>query len=182
MISESVARRYVKALFQAAREDGQADALAPLLQGLQGLYHGNDALRAALTNPRLTDAVKRAVVLRLVGDNPPLLLPRFVDLLLAKRRIEVLRHAGSIYQKLLDQAAGVCHAQVVAAFPLGPEQEQQLAALLSRQLGASVTIESRVDPAVIGGLSVKVGDLLIDGTIRRRLEQLRERVTGVRAQ
>lgn len=181
MISESVARRYVKALFQAAQEGGQADALAPLLQGLQSLYHGNDALRAALSNPRLPDANKRAVVLKLVGDNPPDLLERFVSLLLAKRRIEVLRHAGSVYQELLDEAAGVRHAQVVAAFPLGKEQEQQLADLLSRQLGAAITVESRVDPAVIGGLSVKVGDLLIDGTIRRRLEQLREKVTGTRA-
>lgn len=170
----------MKALFQAAREDGQAEALAPLLQGLQALYHGHPELRAALMNPRLPDARKQAVLLGLVGDTPPDLLQRFLALLLAKRRVEVLRHAGSVYSELLDQAAGVRHAQVVAAFPLAAEQTQQLADLLSRQLGASVTIESRVDPAVIGGLSVKVGDLLIDGTIRRRLEQLRERVTGGR--
>lgn len=180
MISESVARRYIKSLFEVAREEKQADALAPVLQGLQSLYLERADLRAVLMNPRLPDARKRAVLLGLVGDNPPELLQRFLDLLLAKRRIDVLRYAGLVYQELLDEAAGVRHAQVVAAFPLDQAQERQLGEVLSRKLGATVTVESRVDPAVIGGLMVKVGDLLIDGTIRRRLEQLRDRVTGAR--
>ena len=181
MISESIARRYVRAVFGVASDSGQAEALAPLLQGLEGLFRGHDDLRAMLSNPRLPDAKKHSVLLRLLGDEAPDLLQRFLTLLLDKRRIDVLRYAGSLYRELLDEAAGLRHARVVTALPLGAQQEQQLIEMLSRRLDCKITVESHVDPEVIGGVSVKVGDLLIDGTIRRRLEELRARVTGARA-
>ncbi|MEI6499846.1 MAG: ATP synthase F1 subunit delta [Armatimonadota bacterium] len=181
MISESVARRYVKAVFGVASDSGQAEALAPLLQELEELFRGHDDLRAVLSNPRLPDARKQSLLLRLLGEDAPDLLQRFLTLLVDKRRIDVLRYAGSLYHELLDEAAGVRHARVVTALPLGAQQEQALVDVLSRQLDCTITVESRVDPEVIGGVSVRVGDLLIDGTLRRRLEELRVKVTGARA-
>lgn len=178
MISESVARRYIKALFSVAGESGQGDVLGQLLPPLQELYRGHEGLRAVLNNPRLTDAKKHDVVLKLLGVPAPELLRRFLDLLLQKRRIGVLAHAGSIFTELQDEAAGVRHAAVVAALPMSETQEQRLAEVLSKHLGCRVITEVRVDPAVIGGVAVQVGDLLIDGTIRRRLEELRERFSG----
>jgi F-type H+-transporting ATPase subunit delta len=181
MISESVAKRYVKALFGAASGSGEAEALAPLLTGLQGLYQSNKDLRNALANPRLPEDRKRAVLLRLAGEDAPALLQRFLSLLLAKRRIEVLGLAGSLYTQLVEAAAGVRHASVVTALPLTADQEQRLIETLSTQFGCQITLESSVDPAIIGGVAVKVGDVLIDGSIRHRLEQLREKVAGARA-
>lgn len=180
MISESVARRYVKALFGVATDSGQAAALAPLLADLEALFRSHDGLRAALTNPRLPEVKKRAVLVQLLGGQTPDLLERFLTLLLAKRRIEVLRFAGSLYRELSEEAAGIRHARVTSALPLSAAQEQALAAVLARQLDCRITIQTQVDPEVIGGVAVKIGDLLIDGTIRRRLEEVRARVTGAR--
>lgn len=178
MIRETVAKRYVKALFGAASDSGEAETLASTLTGLQGLFQSNKDLRSALVNPRLPDERKRAVLLRLAGEDAPVLLQRFLTLLLAKRRIEVLGLAGSLYTQLVEAAAGVRHASVVTALPLTADQEQRLVDTLAKQFGCQITLQSSVDPAIIGGVAVKVGDILIDGSIRHRLEQLREQVAG----
>lgn len=176
MISETVTRRYVKALFQAAAARGQSGALAPLLSGLQELWLERGDLRAALLSPRLPLERKRALLLRLVGGEAPELMQRFLVLLLEKRRIEVLTAAGTVYAELEDEANGVRHAQVTSAMELTPDQERRLAETLSRTLEAQIVLTPKVDPAVIGGLMVRVGDVLIDGTVRARLRAVRERL------
>lgn len=180
MISETVATRYVKALLSVAAESGTAEGLAAPLRTLQALFLGHEELRAVLSNPRLPDERKRAVLLRVLGEDVPALLERFLDLLLRKRRLDVLAHAGSLYRELLDEAAGLQHAEVVTAFPLAPEDQERLAAALSARLQAQVLVEARVDPELIGGLAVKVGDVLVDGTISRRLREMRRRLSGQR--
>lgn len=178
MISETVTRRYVKALFGAAQASGQVAAVAPYLTGLQELWLAQDELRASMMSPRLPVEKKRSVLKRLIGDTAPTLVQRFVSLLLDKGRIEVLAGGGTIYNELQDEAAGVRHAHVLSAVPLSAEQQQRLIETLSQSLQAQIVISSAVDPDVIGGLRVRVGDVLIDGTIRRRLEGLRKQLAG----
>ncbi|MEN6304143.1 MAG: ATP synthase F1 subunit delta [Armatimonadia bacterium] len=178
MISETVTRRYVKALFEAAQATGQVAALAPYLTGLQDLWLSRDDLRATMLSPRLPVDKKRSVLMRLIGDGAPTLMQRFLGLLLDKRRIEVLAASGTIYDELQDEAAGVRHAHVVSAVPLSADQQQRLTETLSESLQAQIVVSSAVDPAVIGGLRVRVGDVLIDGTIRNRLEGLRKQLAG----
>lgn len=178
MISEHIARRYVKALFEAAQSTGDAAALSPLLQQLQELFRDHQDLRTALTNPQLPDQKKRSLLAQVVGGDIPPLLQRFLTLLLAKRRLDVLEAAGTVYKELLDETAGVRHGQVITALPLSPDHQQRLTEALSRKFGGQVVLETVIDPAVIGGVAVRVGDVLIDGTLQRRLADLKERFAG----
>jgi len=172
MISERVARRYVKALFDLALEAGQADVVGPVLHDLQQLYHVHLKLRNALNDPRLAQDKKRALLLRLMGPDAPPLLQRFAALLAEKHRLGVLQHAGTIFARLQDEAAGIRHAEVRSALPLSEDQQFRLQDALSGLLGLTVVLTTQVDPAVIGGVSVKAGDMLIDGSIRGRLQGL----------
>jgi len=176
MISERIARRYVKALFGLAVQTAAADAVGRELADLQGLYRASPDLRNALGNPRLPAAKKRDVLLRLLGEGPPPLLARFIDLLLDKRRLAVLHWAGSVFAELQDEAAGIRRGRVISALPLSEPQQERLKSALAQMLGVTVVLTAQVDPAVIGGVAVQVGDLMIDGTILQRLRGLQEQL------
>lgn len=169
MISERIARRYVRALFGLAGETGVANRIAPELRELQALYRSHSGLRNSMADPRLPQAKKREILRQLLGPDVPRLLIRFIDLLVNKRRLEVLHYAGDLFAQLQDEAAGIRHGHVVSALPLTESQRERLTGTLSRLLDLRVVLTEQVDPMVIGGVMVKVGDLLIDGTIRSRL-------------
>jgi F-type H+-transporting ATPase subunit delta len=174
MISERIARRYVKALFGLAAETGQVEAVGALLGSLQNIYREHTTLRNALADPRLAPDRKQALLLRLTGPGTPPVLARFIELLVEKRRLPVLQMAGSIFARLRDEAAGIRQATVLSALPLGEAQQQRLQAALSELLGLQVVLTARVEPSVVGGLQVQVDDLLIDGSLRGRLQGLRQ--------
>jgi len=174
MLSERIARRYVKALFDLASAAGQADEVGAILHDLEQVYHLHTKLRNALADPRLLPARKRNLLLALMGPHTPPLLARFADLLIEKHRLPVLRYAGTIFARLQDEAAGIRHAVVRSARPLSEDQQFRLQDVLSSLLDLQVVLTTQVDPDVIGGVSVKVGDLLIDGSIRGRLQGLLE--------
>lgn len=182
MLSERIARRYVRALFAQAAEEGLVDRIRPELAELQQLYREHTGLRNTLRDPHLPLEGKRDLLLKLLGEGIPPLLQRFIELLVQKRRLGVLHWAGDLFAELQDEAAGLRQARVVSAMPLTDEQQERLRTTLSRLLGLQIVLTAVVDPAVIGGIMVKVGDLVIDGSIRSRLQglmtQLRRYRTG----
>lgn len=174
MVGESVAKRYIRALFAVAREQGLEDTVLVSLQGLEQLYATVPELRHVLGNPRVPAERKRAVLEGVLGEDAPTPVLAFVGLLVDKSRIEVLRKCGALFEGLLDEARGVRHAVLTTARPLAPEQEQRVAAVLTEALGCEVILASRVEPGLLGGVAVQVGDLLLDDSLRQRLEALRQ--------
>ncbi len=181
MIRERVARRYVAALFAAAQHRGEAASVAAALNELQQLYREYPPLRNVLADPRLPVEKKRAILHKLAGSQAPPLLRAFLDLLLEKRRWPVLQYAGSIFARLQDEAANIRRVQVISALPLSAEKQQQLREVLLELLGGTIILEQRVDPDVLGGIALKVGDTLWDGTLRSRLEGVKEHLLHVAA-
>lgn len=174
MIRERVTRRYVSALFEAAQQKGETASVAAALKEFQQLYNEYLPLRNVLANPRLPQEKKRAILHKLAGPQAPPLLLAFLDLLLEKRRWAVLEQAGSIFARLQDEAARIRRVRVVSARPLSEKKQQQLREALTELFGGTIILEPHVDPNVLGGLAIKVGDTLWDGTLRSRLEGVRE--------
>ena len=180
MVGESVAKRYVRALFEVTEEQQVSDDVVDALQELEALYTSLPEFRNALGNPRIPPATKRDILLRVVGEDAPEAVRAFAGLLVDKSRVDVLRRCGRLFQGLLDTARGVRHAVVTTALPLADDQERQMASVLSRALGCEVLVNNRVDPSLVGGVAVRVGDMLLDGSLHQRLASLRQHLARER--
>jgi len=178
VIGHSVARRYLAAALEAADRAGLRDRLGDQLERLQPLMNAAPELGRLLGHPTLSLERKLDVVERVLGEAPVPPLRDLVALLIDNDRVEVLRSAAEVYQQLVDEAEGVTRAWVTTALPLRDDQAERLRAALARWLGTEVVLEPVVDPDVIGGIVVRVGDRTLDGTLRERLRRIQERITA----
>jgi len=176
MIDRSLVRRYVAAITGLAARDAQTDRVRQELAALQRAATADPRLLALLHHPQVPREEKRAVLLRLVGDQPSHIITGFVDILLEKERIEVLQAAADMFTALADEAAGVERARVEVVHPPDDAQSLRLREALSRAMGAPVVLDIELVPEVIGGARVHVGGRVIDGSLAGRIEQVLQHV------
>ena len=174
MARGAAARRYAKALFQLASESQSLDMVRNELSGMQELLEQNEELHAVLMQPLYPVAQRRAVLSALAestGASP--ILRSFYGFLIDQRRLVDFDAIRAAFEELADGASGVTKALVRTATPLDDGQKNRLRAALARRSGGEVEMEIEVDPDLIGGVVAQVGDLLIDGSLRSQLVQLR---------
>ena len=166
------------AALRAAEHDGVLDDVEDELFRFARLLEREPALRAALTDPGLPDDRKSALLRDLLGERARTQTLRLVE-------IAVTRSRGRSVETALDELADLAAqrrsrfvAQVRVARPLEPQQEARLAAGLERLYGRRVQLQVDVDPAVLGGISVRIGDEVLDGTVQRNLEAGRRSLAG----
>lgn len=176
MIGRSVARRYLSAALGAADRAGVREQLGGQLDRLAELLQATPDLKHVLKHPGLPLDRKLAAVESVLGEAPVEQLDDLIALLVENARIEVLDVAGVVYQELIDEAEGVLRAFVTSPMPLEPEQSRLLREALSRWLNADVVIDATIDPQIIGGIVVRVGDRILDASLRGRLERIQERL------
>lgn len=177
--TKALARRYARALLDVARiEGGDADAKAAAeLRELAALLESNAALRATLLHPALGPEQRRRVLLAIAdaGSLSPL-LRRLLELLAARDRVALLPALAEAYAEVRNAAAGIVAAEAVTAQPLDAAQAAGLADAVGRATGRQVALRARVDPALLGGVLVRVGGQTYDGTVRGSLAALRARL------
>jgi F-type H+-transporting ATPase subunit delta len=175
VISTRIARKYAKALLAIGKEDGQAEVYKEELAGFANLMAENKELEQAISNP-LYDTESRKKVLDAVVEKvgPSRTMASFLALLFDKGRIQYLGDIYRYYEKLTDELANIVRADVVSAVELPDETVEKIKAALSEQTGKEVTIEKAVDPSLIGGVVTRIGDLVLDGSVRTQLMSLKE--------
>jgi F-type H+-transporting ATPase subunit delta len=171
----AVARRYAKALLLIGKEDGQTDIYKEELDGIAGLIAGNSALQQAVTNP-LYDIADRKKVLGTVIERLDVskVMKSFLLLLFDKGRIGFLENVNYYYQKLADELKGIARASLISATELSSDTIEKIKATLSKKTGKEVVLEVQKDADLIGGLVTKIGDLVLDGSIKTQLLNMRE--------
>jgi F-type H+-transporting ATPase subunit delta len=176
----SAARRYAEAVREIARRDGTLDDwLADLRLGAE--VTAEPEVARVVDNPAVPAADRRAVLEGLLAGRVSRLALNLVQLLAARGRIALLPAIAAEYKHLLDLERGVVTAVVTTPVPLEPADVASVAARIRSLTGRAVEVEARLDPALVGGLTVRVGDQLIDASVRGRLERLRDRlVAGAR--
>ncbi len=175
MSVESVAQRYAQAIFEIGIEQGNLPALSDEVRRVNEIYEGSDELRAVLGNPLVDMESRRAVlrdVLARLGVGP--ITTNTLALLAERRRLIVLPYLSRALQMLADERAGVVRATVTSATALSDGYVNELRQQLESSLGKRVQLERRVDPTLLGGLITRVGDRVIDGSLRTRLDRLRQ--------
>jgi F-type H+-transporting ATPase subunit delta len=171
----AIARRYAKALMLIGKADGNAETYRDELERVTGLITGNSDLELAITNP-LYEAAGRKKVLKSVVETLTLseVMRAFLLLVFDKGRIGFLASINDFYQKLADEVKGIARASLVSAGALSSETVEKIRATLSKKTGKDIILEVEQDPSLIGGIVTRIGDLVLDGSIRTQLLNMKE--------
>jgi F-type H+-transporting ATPase subunit delta len=180
----TIARPYAEALFEAAQAPaagaaaGATAALwAPALDALAALV-GEPDVAAALSNPDLSDARRFELISGLCGQPLPAPVAELLRLTIENGRLAALPQVAAQFQALRNAAAGVADCTIESAFPLGGAELASLVAALSRKFPLQLKPVVRVNPQLIGGVRVTVGDRVLDSSVRARLEAMQSRLTA----
>jgi len=173
----TIARPYARAAFEEARGDQR---LGPWSEALRiGAAVVQDArVQNLLGNPHVTPQQLAQLVTEIAGPQLDQHGRNFVQTLAENRRLAYLPEISKLFDELKDAAEGVVDVTVTSAAPLGEEQQRTLAEALSRKLKRQVRMHTATDPALIGGAVLRAGDLVIDGSLRSRLERIAYELTA----
>ena len=180
MRDETVARNYAETLFELASRNESIQEYGDALGMVAGLLEDDSRFRTFVETPRIDDETKKDVIRKVFRDKVPKQVMNFVLITIDKRRQTLLREISAEYLLLLDDHLGREHVEVTVARPLDDATENVVSERLSKMLGKQAIPHIRVKPEILGGLIVRTGDMIYDGSVRRRLEDLRRRLLTAR--
>jgi F-type H+-transporting ATPase subunit delta len=172
---EELAEVYARALFEVAREQGKLDELREQLGQFADALESDRQLAIFFFSPYFSTAEKQQGLERMVDGADESLL-NFLRLLIEKHRMPVLFRIRVEYERLWDRENQVLPVEITSAIELDPATTENLGNTIGERTGRKVELASRVDPEIIGGIIVRVGNSILDASIRNRLEQLRRHV------
>ena len=176
MNDATIGRNYAETLLVLAKQEGQQELFGSLIADIAGTMRDDKTFRTFLSSPNIAASHKIEILDQALGKKVPRLFLRFLETVIHKRRQMVIPEIASEYQALIDVAEDRVHANVtVAREPEEPERDA-LARQLSRLLGKRVVPHFTLNPAILGGVIVRVGDTVMDGSVRRRLATLKTRM------
>jgi F-type H+-transporting ATPase subunit delta len=178
-IQAGLAGRYATALFELARDTGKLDAVGDSIAKVQAALAESEDFRALTRNPVLSrEQSEKAVaaVAKALGLDD--ITTRFLGVLAKNRRLAAVDSVIGAFNQLAAHHRGEATAQVTSAHPLDADQLAALKTRLRGRIGRDVTIETKVEPAILGGLIVQIGSQMIDGSIRTKLNTLAHAMKG----
>ena len=173
MRDATIARNYAEALLELARRAEDPAGWGKLIRDIANGVEQDITLKHFLESPKISEAQKNEVFFQALGDRVPRHFLRFMQTLVRKRRQMLIPEIAIEYDNLLDIHEGRVHANVTVARPAADAEENSIAKELSRVIGKTVVPHMNVNPAILGGVVVKIGDTVMDGSVRRRLARLK---------
>ena len=178
-IQASLAGRYALALFELARDEKQIEIVGESLATLRGAIDGSDDLRTLISSPLVGREDQSRAIGAVVGRmNLDLLTSNFVGVLAKNRRLGQLPNVIRNFNLLVARHRGELTAEVTSARPLDDMQVDAIKQNLRSRMGRDIAVDLNVDPAILGGLVVKIGSQMIDGSIRTKLNTLAHAMKG----
>ncbi len=172
---EELARVYARSLFEVAIEAGKLDLLREQLGQFADALHENRALATFFFSPYFSTQEKRDALSRVLEDADPTFL-NFLGVLIDNHRMPVIFRARREFERLWEEEHRQLPVEVTSAIALDEQTLRQLSEQIGARTGKDVQLTARVDPEILGGLVVRVGNSIVDASIRNRLEQLRKQV------
>lgn len=179
MKNSILANRYAKALFSVAQEENAFDDYAKSLNEVAAAMTTYPEVRDGLANVMYPVDVRSKVMAHIAeAQGATQVIKNFLDLVVQKKRAAFLPEIAEAFQALIDTQRNICQGTVVTAMPLSAELNDKVQATLEKITGKKVVMTTKVDPSILGGIIAKVGDLVMDGSIRSQLQGLKESIKG----
>jgi F-type H+-transporting ATPase subunit delta len=172
---EELARVYARSLFEVAREQGRLDELREQLAQFADALNDNRDLAVFFFSPYFSTKEKQEGLGRLLEGAEEILL-NFLGLLIEKHRMPVIFRIRQQYQRLWEEENRTLPVEVTSAIELDQETTESLGRTIGERAGRKVKLAAHVDPDILGGIVIRVGNSILDASIRNRLEQLRRHV------
>jgi F-type H+-transporting ATPase subunit delta len=176
MRETTIARNYAETLLALARKAGDLRGWGGMITDVANAVENDRRLRIFLESPRVDAAAKNEVLGKAFQDRMPRLFVRYLQALVTHRRQMLIPQIAHEYRDLVDEAEGRMHANVTVASEPDADTRAVVARELSRSFGRDVVPHFAVDARILGGLVVRVGDTVLNGSVQRRLERLRGRM------
>lgn len=173
MRDETVARSYAATLLELAQRHEGLDTYGAGIEMVAHLIDENPKFRLFLETPRIADADKKAVLRRALDGQLPKELVNFVLITIDKRRQRLLRDISREFQAMVDEHEGRAHVEVTVARSMDEATQEMLTTRLSKLLAKQAIAHMRLRPEIIGGVVVRAGDTIYDGSVRRQLDSMR---------
>lgn len=174
MDRSAVAVNYAAALIELAEREGALDEYASLIHAVADMYRETAEFRRFLETPRVSLADKKTVIKNAFGGRTPELFLRYLLVVIEKRRFRLLPEIDLAYREQVDEKEGRVRASVVLAHPADSELRQQIGRELSELFDREVIATYKEDADLLGGIVIRVGDRVMDGSVRRRLRDLKQ--------
>jgi len=177
VLSKSVARRYAAAFFEIAKQQNQLGEMEVQLQRLVDDINANRELKKVFNHRLIKERDKKAVVKDIFGGRISPVMMNFVYILIDKKREVYLEQILLQYVEMANVARNIMDASVTSAIELSPKDIKDLQGRLAELTGKNVRLKTLVDPQLIGGLVIRVGDRIMDGSISKRLQMLKNNLS-----
>lgn len=171
-----IAARYARALFAAARKEDVVGPVGDDLESIRTLLTHDEALRRFMLSPNVGRGEKLRLIEKVFADRVTALTMSAFRLLLEKRREDLFESMVAEYVELRREYENVLHCRIVSASPMTDAERDQVLERLAHKTGKTIEAEFDLDPKLIGGVQVKYGDYILDGTLRGGIDRLRERL------
>jgi F-type H+-transporting ATPase subunit delta len=180
MLENDAARAYAQALFELADRDGKLDIFSEQLESIADVFNTQSELRQLMFHPQVKAEVKKDTLRQIFGTDTDQMVMNFLWLLVDRRRITGINTIWRQYRTLVNEARNLEEAEVTTAAPLGNAAQKTLQEKLSALTGKNIVLHTKIDPQIIGGVIVRMGDKLIDGSVARQLSDLRCTLSSVK--
>jgi F-type H+-transporting ATPase subunit delta len=181
MSYDAIARRYARAIFEIGSEEGQLGPIADQIQAVADTYSGSEELRNALDNPMVEEHARQAIVEEIASRlSAGATTKRALRVVTKQGRLRALPDIARHLRRFVDANSKIVRADVVSAAPMSDAMLSRLRAELERATGNKVVLSHSVDASLIGGVVTRIGDRVIDGSLRTRLLGFRDGVLTTR--
>jgi len=175
---DPIVSAYAESLFRLATAEDMADRVEEELHELERLYQTNPEMKEFINNPRIRAEGKKDAFAELLGDKLSRVALNHMHLLIDQERGRMLPKVAEEYYRLASEARARVTAEVITAVPISDDSRERLGEQLKRVTKKDVYLRARVDESIVGGAIVRVGDKVLDGSVRNKLNQLKKRMVS----
>ena len=174
-----IANRYADALFQLSEEENVSKDIYSELRDVVDIVKNNKDLDNVLKSPLVSKAEKIDLIEKIFSDKINRNLKNFLKILVEKGRISSLKSIELTFKQLLNDKNNIIEGTVISAIPMSDDKVKQLEENLSKKYNKNVTLENKVDETILGGVIVRLGNTQIDGSVKSRLDNIKDQLSQV---